>query len=42
MEQMVDLSSYQEIISSILLYSGKYQLNSNNRKHYLQNFSKLL
>ena len=39
---MVGLSAYQEIISSILLYTGKYQLTDENRKHYLRNFSELL
>ncbi len=39
---MVDLSTYQEIICSILLYNGKYQLSVKNREHYLRNFSKLL
>ena len=39
---MVDLSAYQEIISSILLHNGKYQLSAKNREHYLRNFSKLL
>ena len=42
MQSMVDISVYQEIISSILLYSGKYQLSSDTREHYLKNFSKLL
>ena len=42
MQSMVDLSAYQEIISSILLYAGKYELNPATREHYLKNFSKLL
>lgn len=39
---MDNLTTYQEIITSILLYKGKYQLSPENRKHYLRNFSKLL
>ncbi len=39
---MIDLSTYHEIITFILLYSGKYQLSNKNREYYLRNFSKLL
>jgi hypothetical protein len=38
----VDLSKYQEIITSILLNEGPYELSKENRQHYLRNFSKIL
>jgi len=38
----VDLSKYQEIITSILLNQGPYELSKENRQHYLRNFSKIL
>ena len=42
MKSMVDLSVYQEIILSILLYNGKYKLSDKNKNLYIRNFSKLL
>jgi hypothetical protein len=39
---MVDLSTYQEIITSILLNAGSYRLDIKAREQYMSNFSKLL
>lgn len=42
MDYKVDISEYQDIITTILLNTGKYRLPEEIRKHYIQNFSKLL
>jgi len=39
---MVDLSTHQEIIISILLDTGDYRLSDRDRKRYMSNFLKLL
>lgn len=38
----IDLSSYQEIITCVLLNNGPYHLETKDVKHYLKNFDELL
>lgn len=40
--QYIDLSEYQDIITMILVYRGKYVLKPKDREYYLDNFSRLL
>ena len=42
LDSMVDISDYKNIITYILLNTGKYKLPDDIKNHYIQNFSKLL
>lgn len=41
-EDPSDLTGYKEIIEQILLYTGKYELTSDSKQYYINNFKELL